>query len=227
MSKHPLWEEIFSSRAWGKYPAEELIRFVAQNFYAWQPRHMVQILEAGFGTGANLWFAAREGFTVHGLEGAQAGVDFALARLDAEVPGWRNQGAQLRCADIAQPLPYEAGRFDLVIDSDAVTCNSFAASCAIYRELYRVTRPGGRLYVRTPALGSWGSNTGNLCGPDAWQCSEGPFAGTGCVRFTREAQLPELLGSWRIDAVEKVSRTLAQQQQHVTEWVVNATRVDE
>jgi len=225
MSRDPLWEQIFLSRPWGKYPAEELIRFVAQNFYVCQPRQAVQIFEAGFGTGANLWFAAREGFTVHGLEGAQAGVESALARLDEEVPGWRDSGSNLLCGDITEPLPYEAARFDLVIDSDAVTCNSFSASCDIYRELHRVTRVGGRLYLRTPALGSWGTGTGQPCGAGAWQCSEGPFVGTGCVRFTSEGQLPELLGAWRIDAVERVSRTMSQQTHNVTEWVVNATRV--
>ena len=58
------WEEIFRTRAWGKYPPEEFIRFMAANFYRHPARQEVKVFEAGFGTGANLWYAAREGFTV-------------------------------------------------------------------------------------------------------------------------------------------------------------------
>jgi hypothetical protein len=28
------WDKIFSTAEWGKYPGEELIRFIARNFYA-------------------------------------------------------------------------------------------------------------------------------------------------------------------------------------------------
>src|SRR5688572_4961227 len=107
MSRDAIWEEIFSTRPWGKYPAEEFIRFMAGNFYPVQPRHSVNVLEVGFGTGANLWYPAREGFTAFSLEAAQAGCEAALVRLDAEVPGWRDHGAQLKVGDMCEPLPYE------------------------------------------------------------------------------------------------------------------------
>ncbi|EDP6584064.1 class I SAM-dependent methyltransferase, partial [Campylobacter jejuni] len=28
-----IWENIFSQKEWGKYPSENLIRFIAKNFY--------------------------------------------------------------------------------------------------------------------------------------------------------------------------------------------------
>ena len=91
MNCDPLWETIFSTRAWGRYPSEDLIRFCAQRFYGLQPRSDVRLLEVGFGTGANLWYFAREGFSVHGLEGSEAGAAQAAQRLDMEVPGWRDR----------------------------------------------------------------------------------------------------------------------------------------
>lgn len=224
MSRDRIWEDIFSTRPWGKYPAEEFIRFMAGNFYRAEPRHAVRLLEVGFGIGANLWYAAREGFTVHGIEGAQAGCDRALARLDAEVPGWREHGAELRVGDMCEPLPYAGGFFDAVVDSDAVTCNSFAEATRIYAEMHRVARPGGLLYVRTPAAGSWGDGTGEPHGEGAWRCTEGPFAGTGVVRFSREQDLPKLLGPWRVLQLEQVSRTLGNRGRHVTEWVIVAAK---
>ena len=160
MGLDPRWQQIFSTRAWGKYPAEEFIRFLAGHYYQVPERHAVKVFEAGFGTGANLWYAAREGFTVCGLEGAQAGWELACARLDAEVPAWREHGADLRVGDLCRPLPWPDASFDVVLDSVAVTCNGFEEGCGIYRELHRVCRPGGRLYVRTPATGTWGEGTG-------------------------------------------------------------------
>lgn len=224
MSRDPLWEDIFSSRPWGKYPSEELIRFVATHFYKAHPRHAVRIFEVGFGTGANLWYAAREGFTVHGLEGARAGCDLARARLDAEVPGWRDHGGELWVGDICERFPHADSSFDAVIDSDAVTCNSFDESCRVYAEMHRVAKPGGMLYVRSPATGSWGEGTGEPHGYRAWRCTEGPFAGTGIVRFTAESDLPRLLGPWRVLQLEQVRRTLANRSQQIAEWVVTATR---
>lgn len=224
MALDPRWEEIFSTRAWGKYPPEEFIRFMALNFYKHTPRHEVRLLEAGFGTGANLWYAAREGFTVYGLEGAQAGLDLTAARLDAEVPGWRDHGAELRVGDICARLPWADSTFDAVMDSDAATCNSHEEAKALYTELHRVAKPGGKLYVRTPAVGTWGEGTGEAFGRGQWQCAEGPFAGTGVVRFSTEVDLRDLLSAWRIESIEEVSRTMGNRAHVVREWVVGAVK---
>lgn len=224
MAVNQLWEEIFSTRAWGKYPPEEFIRFMAGNFYRAPRREEVKVFEAGFGTGANLWYAAREGFCVNGLEGSRAGWEVACGRLDAEVPGWRERGGDLRVGDICATLPWADGSFDAVLDSDAVTCNGFEEARRAYAELWRVAKPGGKLYVRTPAAGTWGEGTGTPHGRGQWECGEGPFAGTGVVRFTAESDLPELLGAWRIDQVEETRRTMNNRRHEVREWVVSATK---
>ena len=38
--------------------------------------------------GANLWFCAREGNTVDGVDGAGSAVEQACQRLNKECPGW-------------------------------------------------------------------------------------------------------------------------------------------
>lgn len=224
MGLNPLWEEIFKSRAWGKYPAEEFIRFMAAHFYRRPQRHAVKVFEVGFGTGANLWYAAREGFTVHGLEGSQAGWEVACGRLDAEVPGWRTHGADLRVGDMCAPLPWPDASFDAVVDSDAATCNSHEEARGVYAQLHRVAKPGGRLYVRTPAAGTWGEGTGRAHGHGQWECAEGPFAGTGVVRFATEQDIPDLLGPWRIEQLEMTTRTMGNRAHAVREWVVGAVK---
>jgi len=225
MSRDALWEEIFSTRAWGRYPPEDLIRFCGQRFYARQPRSDVQLLEVGFGTGANLWYFAREGFGVHGLEGSQAGAALASQRLGAELPGWdRGVADRLRVGDMCEPLPWADNSFDAVIDNDAVTCVDHDSACRVYVQMHRVARPGGWLYVRTPAAGTWGDGTGEAHGHNAWCCSEGPFAGTGVVRFASEADLTALFKPWKVLQIEQVSRSMENRSKVHAEWVVIARK---
>jgi len=227
MSRDALWEEIFSTRAWGRYPPEDLIRFCAQRFYARKPRSDVKLLEVGFGTGANLWYFAREGFGVHGLEGSEAGAAQARQRLDAELPGWdRGDADRLRVGDMCDPLPWADNHFDAVIDNDAVTCVDHESACRVYAQMHRVARPGAWLYVRTPAAGTWGDGTGEAHGHNAWRCSEGPFAGTGIVRFASEADLSALFKPWNVLQIEQVSRTLENRSKAHAEWVIIARKAE-
>lgn len=220
MALDPAWEAVFRHGNWGRYPGEDLIRFVARNFFGHRPRRDIHVLELGPGPGANLWFLAREGFTVYGVEGAPSAVEQARARLDDECPGW--QGDVL-VGDFAE-LPFEDGRFDAVIDNEAVYCNDFATSCAIYAGARRVLKPGGRLFVRTFATGSWGDGTGEAAGRRAWRPTEGPMAGKGFSRFTALDDLDELLAGYCIDSVEQLSRSAEGRRHHIVEWVVAATR---
>lgn len=216
----PVWEEVFRSQAWGKYPGEDLIRFVARNFYAAPERSAVRILEVGCGPGANLWFMAREGFAVYGIDGSATAIETARARLNSECPGWRGE---LHCGDISV-LPFAAESFDAVIDHEAVYCNEWGTSRAIYHEMARVTKPGGKLFVRTFATGSWGDETGLQAGPNAWVAAEGPLKGKGYSRFTSLQQLPDLLHGFDLDEIEQLSRTAADRTKIVSEWLVCGTK---
>src|SRR5690349_11778017 len=90
----PIWETVFKSQEWGKYPPEQVIRFVARNFYAARDRKSVRILDLGCGTGACAWYMAREGFSVSGIDGSETAVRTAMLRLSEE-----NLSADLRVGD--------------------------------------------------------------------------------------------------------------------------------
>lgn len=225
MSWDPVWEKIFSSQPWGKYPGEDLIRFIARNYYGATDRAAVRILEVGSGTGANLWFIAREGFAAFGAEGSETAVEIARRRLDEECPGWNaapRHGAIVK-ADIVA-LPWPDGFFDAVLDSEAVYCNAFEASCRIYREMHRVTRPGGRLFVRTFATGTWGDGVGRELDARRYLAEVGPMAGKGPSRFTSSDELPRLLSPWRITETELVTRSVDGQREQIREWIVHGVK---
>ncbi len=226
MTWDPVWEQVFTSQPWGRYPGESLIRFVARNYYRAPERSKVRFLEVGFGTGTNLWFLAREGFSASGIEGSPAASAIARERLDAECPGWNAppRNAELVVGDICS-LNFPDETFDALIDSEAVYCNDFQESCRIYREMHRVAKPGGKLFIRTFATGTWGDGVGTAIGPRRYVADAGPLAGKGPSRFTAQEELPELLGPWRINEVNLITSSWDAQRHVIREWIVEAEKV--
>lgn len=223
MGWDPVWDAVYRSRAWGQYPGEDVIRFVKRAFGQVPDRSQVRLLEVGSGAGANLWFMAREGFCVHGVEASPTAVDLARGRLDRECPGWDATGGRVVVGDMAR-LDYPDGWFDAVLDVVAVCYSTADEAARTYRELARVTRPGGRLFARTFAQGCWGEGTGEPAGPGMWIPAEGPLAGLGATRFTAEAEVPRLFDGWRVERIERADHTEEDRRHTVRHLQVYATR---
>lgn len=221
MSWDPVWEDVFRRQAWGKYPGEDLIRFVARNFYGVPDRRSVKLLEVGCGPGANLWFMAREGFSVYGVDGSQTAINQARERLDAECPGWKGQ---LWCCDMAT-IPVSDNYFDAVIDNEAVYCNDYDTSKRIYQEMARATRSQGKLFARTFARGSWGSDSGEKLAHNAWRVSEGPLLDKGFSRFTDADEIHDLFQGFKISEVELLVRSMGNRAHEIKEWLVLGDKV--
>jgi len=215
MTWDPVWEEIYRNRSWGRYPGEDLIRFIARNFHNTSDRGVVKILEVGCGPGPNLWYLAREGFTVYGIDGSPSAIHQAKLRLE-ECVGWHGQ---VVVGDI-KALPFPDDMFDVVIDIEAVCCNTFEHAIEIYDEMARVTKPGGRFFARTFATGTWGEGTGEPLGYQAYRVEEGPLAGIGCCRFSTFDDLPKLMRSFHLTEIEEMVRTVGNREHAIKEWVV-------
>jgi SAM-dependent methyltransferase len=188
-----------------------------------EDRSSVRLLEVGSGTGANLWFMAREGFCTHGIEGSETGVRISQERLDAECPQWRANGGRVTAGDIGR-LPYRDGYFDAVLDVVAVCYSGFDAARAIYAELARATRPGGCLFSRMFARGCWGDGTGTAAGRDMWICGEGHLKGYGATRFTAEEDVPELLAGWSVERIERSMTTEGGGRHAITHLLVHGVK---
>jgi SAM-dependent methyltransferase len=160
---------------------------------------------------------------VHGIEGSETAVRLTGERLDRECPDWRMAGGQVLVGDMAR-LPYPDGFFDAALDVVAVCYNTFADARLYYRELARVVKPGGLLFVRTFERGCWGDGSGQLVDRDMWSCSEGHLAGFGATRFTGEQDLAELLPDWRVDRVEHSSLSEGGGQHYVRHLQVYGSR---
>jgi SAM-dependent methyltransferase len=224
MSWDPVWENVYRSRAWGQYPGEDVIRFVKGRFSNAGEPSGVRLLEVGCGSGANLWFMAREGFCVHGLDGSETAVRVARERLDRECPAWSTTGGRVQAGDAAR-LPYPDDYFDGILDVVAVCYCGFEEAQQAYREMARVAKPGARLFSRMFARGCWGDGTGEAVGRGAWMCSEGPLQGFGATRFADESEVEELLPGWSVVGIERSSFTMESGRHEIRHLLVEGVKL--
>jgi SAM-dependent methyltransferase len=137
----PVWESIYSEgKALNRYPFDQVVSFLYRNFSRSKPRSETKILEIGCGAGNNLWFAAREGFCVAGVDGSPSAIEFAQKRFADE-----GLKGDLRVADFIK-LPFGDNAFDFVIDREALTCSPFAEAQRTVAEVHRVLAPGGKFF---------------------------------------------------------------------------------
>ena len=133
------WEGMLESgpEMFGRDPSEPARRTAAELKSSGAQR----ILELGGGQGRDSLFFAAEGFQVHVLDYAQAGVDAILR--NATQAGLR----QLTTAaqhDVRRPIPSDDASFDACY-SHMLFCMALTTSelTALSREIVRVLRPGG------------------------------------------------------------------------------------
>ncbi|MBZ5557424.1 MAG: methyltransferase domain-containing protein [Acidobacteriia bacterium] len=212
------WDDIFRKNEWGRYPPEEVVRVVARNFFGAPRRSDVAILEIGCGTGANLWFVAREGFRASGIDGSQVAIDRARQRMAEE-----HLTADLRVGDVAT-LPYANAAFDAVLDVECLYANSLKDSRGIVREVHRVLKPGGLFFSKTFMTGTYGDGKGTrLEGePNTYVAlDEGALRkGYGLVRFSSEADVRALYEPlFDIETLDTLVRTEKNRAYEVREWL--------
>ncbi|MCR9203342.1 MAG: class I SAM-dependent methyltransferase [Halobacteriovoraceae bacterium] len=217
-----VWNDIFGGRDWGKYPPLNLVRFVARNYYNALSRKDVRFLELGSGPGANLWYLANEGFTVHGIEGSSVAVDKSLSRL--KECNLENLIGKVIADDYSRPLPFESNSLDAVIDIESLYCNKLDSSRKIVEEVFRVLKPGGKFFSMTFTEETWG-----LCGEEvdyhAVYAEEGPMKNAGLSRYTTREDIDILykLDNNKIVSIEKQVRYLPTD--HIIgEWVIEVQK---
>lgn len=216
------WDDLFARKAWGRYPPEELVRFMARTFGAAPDRKAIRVLEIGCGPGANLWYLAREGYAAYGIDGSGVALEQARQRLAGE-----GLSAELVKGD-AMRLPWPDDHFDAVLDIECVYANVLADSRRILAEAHRVLKPGGRLFSKTFATGTSGEGSGPRVGdePNTYRDLRGGHfnAGYGVIRFTAESEIAGLYAGFADLAWELVTRTFDERRGVVREWVVTGRK---
>lgn len=99
-----------------------------------------RVLDAGCGSGPLAAALSAKGAIVTGFDSSAAMIELARERLGAD--------ADLRVADLGEPLPFADDSFDEVVAS--LVLHYLQDWAAPLRELRRVLRPGGRLILSVP-----------------------------------------------------------------------------
>jgi SAM-dependent methyltransferase len=218
------WNELFSrGPRWSKYPPEELVGFIAGAFPQGQHRQGLCALEVGCGPGPNLWFLAREGFKVAGIDGSPIAIEAAGERLRSEGLAESYRESDLKVGDFAT-LPWDDSSFDVVIDIQAISHNATPVIRSAMAEIKRVLKPGGWFFARMFGPKTTGISTGILFEKGTTTFAEhGAMAGSGVVHAFDEDELVELLAPFRDVTLDWVHRSV-DQKFNVFEWVVRARK---
>jgi SAM-dependent methyltransferase len=215
----PVWEEIFKQREWGKYPPEHLVRFVALNFGRAADRGSVRLLEIGCGPGANVWFMAREGFAVSGIDGSPTAIQKASQRLASE-----GLSADLRVGDFAE-LPWPNSSFDGVVENVSLGANPWSNIRRALHEVHRVLKPGSPVLSTFFTDRTWGYGQGDMVEIDGFvNLREGPLSGHGFCLFLTRARVPELFRDFSEINVERASHTLEGERHLIEQFVITCRK---
>ena len=102
----------------------------------------LRILDAGCGTGFNLSHYEKDGrHEVYGIDIAAEAVD-----------GVRKRGFPRIAQASVTEIPFEANSFDLVFSFDVMCQVPVTLNDEGFREMQRVLKPGGFLFIRVPAF---------------------------------------------------------------------------
>ena len=175
-SYDPIWDQIYQAGGQlNRYPFSSVVTYLYRNAPRDRPRSEVRILEIGCGAGNNLWFAAREGFDVTGIDGSATVIDFANSRFAED--GLRGT---FLVGDFTK-LPFDAGSFDIVLERGAISSAPRSGARKAIEEAARVLRPDGQFYGE---IYSNRSTTRGRRGPDGLLLdTEGPLGGNGQMAF--------------------------------------------
>jgi SAM-dependent methyltransferase len=154
-----------------------------------------RILELGGGQGRDCLFLAAEGFQVHVLDYAQAGIDAILRKAAESGLHKRLTAAQ---HDVRRPLPSGDASFDGCY-SHMLFCMALTTAelTVLSREIFRVLRPGG-LCVYTVR------NTNDPDFGNGIHRGEGLYENQGfIVHFFDRAKVEQLARDWELVGMDE------------------------
>lgn len=218
----PVWDEIYGRQEQlNRYPVDGVVSFLFRTRARLAPDRPLRVVEVGCGACNNLWFAAREGCDVAGVDGSAAAIDFGRRRFTQE-----DLDGDLRVGDFTQ-LPFVDGAFDVAINRAALTQTGLSAAKKAVDEVARVLRPGGLFYNEI-----YGTQTtaGGDPGPDGVTLNvTGRLSGVGQICFYDEERLDALFAEkWRIETLQHVEITDVRSSPRdvVGNWTVIAERIE-
>ena len=154
------------------------------------------ILEIGCGSGANLWFAAREGAEVFGLDFSRSAIAYARQRFESD-----GLSGSFAVANLPEIPNFEVSSFDFIIDRSCLTHCSHSVITKTLQRLQEQIHPDGYFFstVYGKAHTSCGSGKPKGDGLTA-DISKGALRDVGPVAFFDSGVISDLWSTcWEIE----------------------------
>ncbi len=221
-NNNKLWETVHASRQWGKYPPEDVIRFI-MNRYSSLPaneREDVKVLDIGCGQGAVSWFLAREGFSVTGVDVSPSAIEKARQYLEQD-----GLKAELQVADMkALTLPKEG--FDCILDIESVYTHTIADIKNIYGDLFTLLKSGGSLFTMAFSTDCSNFGTGTKIEERTYTDIPSGSPGTGMVHYFERGELETILKGIGYAEIEVNQKTVTRNNGRdiISQWMVYGSK---
>ena len=196
----PIWEDKYSRGHAQRYPWDFVVSFVFRYAPKHKARKEVNILEVGCGTASNLWFAAREGFRVAGIDASASAIAYGRKRfLEDGLTG------DLRIGDFSE-LPFENQIFDMVIDRGAIVCTGLSTAEKTIAEIGRVLKKNGVFLFNPYSEHHSGYSAGKKSADNLTvDIAEGTLTGVGQICFYSRRQIDRLFcRGWQICSLQHI-----------------------
>lgn len=133
------WNQIFKKYGKVFFESQEDMPKIAAIF----KRHKVKkVLDLGCGSGRQMVFLAKKGFSVYGFDIAEEGIKIAKDWLKSE-----KLEADFKIGSIYKKLPYSDNFFDAVISTHAIHHGKIEDVRKAIGELHRVLKPDGLIFI--------------------------------------------------------------------------------
>ncbi|MBE0526546.1 MAG: class I SAM-dependent methyltransferase, partial [Candidatus Thorarchaeota archaeon] len=190
----PAWEKIFEEKGHVFVDPHSDMARLATIFRA---EEVNRILDVGCGTGRHLVYFSRAGFEMCGFDSSKVALDLATKWLKEE-----ELDADTCLSRMEESFPYLDAFFDAVISIQVIHHNLMQDILSTIREVERVLKIGGYLFITVPILGPKPENP-----EDDWKLHQvedgtfvpqsGPESGIPHHYFTEE-ELHEVFRNFNI-----------------------------
>ena len=182
------WDTIFRDKGSVFTEPHEDVPKIARLLKA---RAAPTVLDLGCGSGRHVVYFAQQGFSVFGVDHSPAGIALTQQWL-----GQEGLSATLHVHDITEPLTFEDASFDAVISTQVIHHATLAAIKGIIREIERVLKEQGLVFITVPSLRNQGTRFEEV-EPNTFVPLDGAEKGLPHHYFTPE-ELREVFGGFDV-----------------------------
>ncbi|MBU4511816.1 class I SAM-dependent methyltransferase [Patescibacteria group bacterium] len=169
-------------------------------------KHKIKkILDLGCGAGRHVWYLAKQGFDVYGIDIASDGIKKAKAMLKQ-----KKLKANLKVGDIYTKLPYQDNFFDAIVNVQVIQHGKEKQIKYAIKEIERILKPGGLAFFTVCGRTSKGKvryclvKTAKKIAPNTYVPTIGNETGLTHFIYTKQKinehfKNFKLIDSWRDD----------------------------